>query len=259
MIQSTLQESGAGHTEAAFAGGVVTLMVKNVPSAYTWKALLADIGQHCDIRYCDMLHLPVHTKRRCNVGYAFISFTHALAAQKCRTAMSGRSWSLTQKNKACVICDAHLQGISANLANFVLGNEKSRCLSLDVPMVFSRGQPLHLADAVREYCDEAVVREMWRKCSDVGRGDLEAHADARGASPTPVRRNRHGAGCEKTCVVDHGFRSTSALASERCQSMGVPESETSSDKANQPQAERMLRLQSDALQGQLRVALRISL
>ena len=34
-------------------------MVKNVPCVYTWKALLADISEHCDLQCCDMLHLPV--------------------------------------------------------------------------------------------------------------------------------------------------------------------------------------------------------
>ena len=102
--------------------------------------------------------------------------------------------------------------------------------SMDAPMVFSRGQRLHLVDAVRKHCDEAVVREMWRKCGEVSR-DRGAHADGGGASTTSARRNCDGTGCRKTCVVDHGFSSTSAPASERCQSMSVPESETSSDKA----------------------------
>lgn len=56
-MQSIAQMTEAGHQGAP-------LMIKNIPDKYNLNALLVEIVEHCDLRDCDMLHLPFNEKRR---------------------------------------------------------------------------------------------------------------------------------------------------------------------------------------------------
>lgn len=153
--------------------GVLTLLVKNVPIFYTTKGLLTEFSQHCDTQSCSMLHLPLRSNRRRNAGYAFITFTHTFAAQQCAYTMSGRAWSLAQKQSYCTIAPAHLQGTTANLTSFVLNNEKKRLQT--PPLVLSNGQQNDFAEAVRIHCAESVLRELQRKCNDSKKQNIMNH------------------------------------------------------------------------------------
>lgn len=233
---------------------IVTLMIKNVPASYNSKALLQELHEYCDLRYCDMLHLPIDTKRRCNVGYAFVNFTLALAAQRCVKNMSGRSWSLAHSRKCCVIVAAHHQGLSANLANFVENNEMSRFQPPYAPRVFSNCQPLTFVDAVREHCDESVVQVLLRKCWDFGERDRGAPA-------------HDGKRCRQSRVVDHSASApqvfpavlSQAVEPTRAVSMEGVAYRDVSVQANPLCAGRMSRSHADVVERRPRAVLRISL
>jgi hypothetical protein len=274
MVQSTAQMTGTGFFEAALPYGNVTLMVKNVPATYSAKALLTELTLHCDLRFCDMLHLPIDTKRRCNVGYAFVNFTHAFAAQECATRLSGQSWTLARKRKCCEIRGAHLQGIPANLTQFVMNNDEvARFQPPYAPVVFSSGQPLNFIEAVRIYCEESVVRELRRKCGDPEARYRGAPAGRSGALSSLIRCSSDAVWLKMACVADHDLQSTSASASEEGEDQGVLSSqilsvmEQSSAESEEVESGEGAAVhasplddvsQAHVLQGQLRVLLRLS-
>jgi len=206
----------AGSEYLAVEGSFFTLMVNNIPLSYTAKALLIEIGQHCDLQFCDMLHLPIDAKRRCNIGHAFINFTHKLAAQNFVSAMSGRLWSLAQKQKYCTISVAHIQGRTAHIANFVLNNEKSRLQPPYAPLVFFCGQPVDFEEAARMCCEESVVLHMQQKNAECEEPEVE------GAQVVPVsQQNSAESRSQKVRLHSSCRKSRNPSSEERSSSVEV--------------------------------------
>jgi len=145
--------------------GVETLMIRNLPRGYSAETLLTELGHSCDVASCNMVHLPWHSRRASNIGYAFINFADTEAAQRCQLVMSGRRWRLAEKKRVCRLVSAHVQGISANLAQYVFSAEKVCLEPPYAPIVFVKGHPVDLAAAVEAFCDVSVSQHMHLNCA----------------------------------------------------------------------------------------------
>uniref|UniRef100_A0A6T9HNP2 RRM domain-containing protein n=1 Tax=Noctiluca scintillans TaxID=2966 RepID=A0A6T9HNP2_NOCSC len=145
--------------------GVETLMIRNLPRGYSAETLLTELGHSCDVASCNMVHLPWHSRRASNIGYAFVNFADTEAAQRCQLVMSGRRWRLAEKKRVCRVVSAHVQGISANLAQYVFSAEKVCLEPPYAPIVFVKGHPVDLAAAVHAFCDVSVSQHMHLNCA----------------------------------------------------------------------------------------------
>lgn len=149
----------------ALSNGMVSVMMRNIPRLCTADDILIEMGECFALEHCCLLHLPWDTKRRSNIGFAFITFSHAEAAEDCFRAMSGRSWTVARgKTKKCRIVPASLQGVAAQLSKYVLTAEESWLFhSPYAPLVFSEGKRIGLSEAIQIYVDPPIRDELLRR------------------------------------------------------------------------------------------------
>jgi len=149
----------------ALSRGMVSVMMRNIPRLCTADDILMEMGECFALEDCCLLHLPWDTKRRSNIGFAFITFSHAEAAEECFRAMSGRSWTVARgKPKKCRIVPASLQGVAAQLQKYVLTAEESWLFHPPyAPLVFSEGKRIGLSEAIQLYVDPPIRDVLlWR-------------------------------------------------------------------------------------------------
>lgn len=115
-----------------------TLMVRNIPNAYT-RGMLVDEMEFLGFSFeYDFLYLPIDRSTQWNVGYAFVNFVSAAAARRCREAMAGYTFRCYPhgSGKVTQVSVAHLQGLDANLEYYsktavqCAGSEATRPLLL---------------------------------------------------------------------------------------------------------------------------------
>lgn len=192
---SSLGEMAAQYQgpDAPLAENLVTVMIRNVPKRYTVEGLLIELSLRCRLEECCLLHLPC-SKGDFNIGYAFVTFSTPEAAQTCFYAMSGQSWTSCKNSKQCRVVPARVQGVSANLEQYVQNLGGSRYLhSPYAPLVFSQGRRCGLMEAVKMYCGVSLYEEMRQKCFC----EWDGHGVCAGPSAqVPGDEER----CQKTCV-----------------------------------------------------------
>lgn len=138
--------------------------MQKVPRRCTAEAVLKEIGSCVDLEDCCLLHLPWDLKRLSNIGFAFISFSSPEAAQRCFQAMSCRTWSSGRKHEVIRIVPARVQGVAANLREFVQNANDGRMFHPPfAPYVFSQGTRLELTEAIRMHFDSPLSEEMVQK------------------------------------------------------------------------------------------------
>jgi len=93
-------------------GGVTTVMVQNIPTKLgdqDLEDLLEEVGLSGDF---DFVSIP--RTRRSNLGYAFVNFRTAGAAENCRRTLDGRHLG-GAAHKVCRVVPAHLQGCTHSM------------------------------------------------------------------------------------------------------------------------------------------------
>lgn len=129
------------------AAGVTTLMLRNLPRAYTVDAVLKELRAINLMDYVDFVYMPWGVRRETNISYMFVNFVTTEHALQCFFALSGQTWSLVETQKRCRIVPAHVQGIAANLSNYLSACPKDQDAAF-APLLFNRGQRLDLDDVI---------------------------------------------------------------------------------------------------------------
>mmetsp|Transcript_120559 Transcript_120559/g.257454 ORF Transcript_120559/g.257454 Transcript_120559/m.257454 type:complete len:327 (+) Transcript_120559:109-1089(+) len=110
-------------------GPPTTLMIRNIPNAYSQQDLIAELEDLGFAGTFDFFYMPIdhgrhrhHGTRRSasNVGYAFVNFLEPTMAEKCIAMLQDRHFQRNGKvfNKTAVVSVAHIQGLEANRAHY---------------------------------------------------------------------------------------------------------------------------------------------
>jgi len=111
-------ENLEAHANVPAAGGVTTMMLRNIPNKYTQNTLLQEIDDLGFSGTYDFFYLPMDVHNRSNVGYAFINFLSPPDAERFRRIFSDHRFQRFQSRKISSVCTAHVQGLDANLRHF---------------------------------------------------------------------------------------------------------------------------------------------
>jgi len=129
---------------------ITTLMLRNIPNKYTQNALMQEINGMGFSGTFDFFYLPMDIHNRSNVGYAFINFLVSEEAHRFRSSFVGHEFQRFRSRKVGTVCDAHLQGLAANIRHF-----QHRAVSMSRndqyrPAVLRGNQRVKFEDAVAE-------------------------------------------------------------------------------------------------------------
>jgi hypothetical protein len=75
-----------------------TVMIKNVPNKYSQRALLDVIDVNHSGKY-DFFYLPIDFRNKCNLGYAFLNFTHPIYIVDFVVEFAGKRWDRYNSEK----------------------------------------------------------------------------------------------------------------------------------------------------------------
>ena len=75
-----------------------TIMIKNIPNKFDQRMLLSMIAENYKNKY-DFLYLPIDFQNKCNVGYAFLNFTHSLFVVPFYEEINGQKWTKYNSEK----------------------------------------------------------------------------------------------------------------------------------------------------------------
>lgn len=107
-------------------------MLKNIPNSITLGSLMLTIRKQFEGVF-DLVYLPMDFKvvrddqNKCSLGYAFINFINANAAQRFNSVFSGHRWNVKSSAKVASfeqiaeVREAKLQGRGALLLHFRRG------------------------------------------------------------------------------------------------------------------------------------------
>ena len=94
-----------------------TIMVRNIPMKYTQQMVMSEIEETFSGLY-DFFYLPMDSRRKCAVGYAFINFRAAITGATFYAHFNGRNWPRARSNKKCNISYGRIQGKKALIEHF---------------------------------------------------------------------------------------------------------------------------------------------
>jgi len=122
----------------------VTLMLRNIPNKYSQESLLEDLEEYR--ASVDFLYLPTDFKRSSslgrssNLGYAFLNFAHAAAAEAFVAEFNGRRLPrFPHSPKMLVVQCARVQGQAANIERFRSSSVMGVLDDHNKPMLFEAG------------------------------------------------------------------------------------------------------------------------
>ena len=97
-------------------------MVKNIPNKYNQETLLEEFSVNYENKF-DFFYLPIDKdvnsffiQHDCNVGYAFVNFTHPHYLKQFYVQFHNKKWKKYKSPKICNISYARYQG-TLELAN----------------------------------------------------------------------------------------------------------------------------------------------
>jgi len=99
---------------------VTTLMIRNIPNAYTRAMFVTEIDALGLTGTYDFLYLPIDKNTEWNVGYAFVNFLTPEKASECNRLLTNHTFRCFEHNSAKItkISPAHIQGLEKNLAYY---------------------------------------------------------------------------------------------------------------------------------------------
>jgi len=169
-----------------------TLMLRNIPNKYSQRMLLNVIEVNHKGKF-DLLYLPIDSKNRCNVGYAFINFTSYRHVPAFYEEFRGKKWDRFNSDKIAQINYARIQGKETLIAHFSNSSLADQDESMQ-PAIFSS--------------DGRGIREPFcRPPGAVPRN--EPRGEARDGTPPKRDHSSRDHGHREQGQRDHGFRDRS--------------------------------------------------
>jgi len=98
--------------------GKTTAMIRNIPSCYTQKDLLAELDARGWDETYDFFYLPFDQQKKTNCGYGFMNFKDPSLAAALHQALDGAQLAKGRGRKRLQVVPAVVQGYSANLEHF---------------------------------------------------------------------------------------------------------------------------------------------
>ena len=96
-------------------GQVTTLMIRNLPIRANVNKLFEHLDELGFRGQYDYVHFPVDIRTRLRMGYAFVNFSDAEAATRCKEAIKGTQLRGTLSPKTIAATAATHQGVDANI------------------------------------------------------------------------------------------------------------------------------------------------
>lgn len=136
---------------AAPPAEITTVMFRQIPCRYTQGSLLREVDAAGFCGCYDFFYLPMDTKNKTSVGYAFINFLHAADAKRFMTEMQGHRFQRHPSDKVGVVSAAHVQGLRRNVEHFarsaVLRARDVKCR----PIVLQQGFKRNFLELLAEF------------------------------------------------------------------------------------------------------------
>jgi hypothetical protein len=73
---------------------------------------LEEFNKNFKVKF-DFFYLPIDYNNSCNIGYAFINFTHAKFIYSFYNEFNGKKWNKFNSEKICSLTYARIQGTGA--------------------------------------------------------------------------------------------------------------------------------------------------
>jgi hypothetical protein len=98
---------------------ITTLMIRGIPNKCSQRELIAEL-ESVGLQGCfDFLYIPLDLRTMSNVGFAFVNFVHPSHAAHCMEVLPKHHFRRHRKaGKGVTVCDAHMQGLEANLRHY---------------------------------------------------------------------------------------------------------------------------------------------
>lgn len=150
MVPKLIDLQACANENKANGIAVTTLMLRNIPNKYAQNTLMREINALGFESSYDFFYLPMDVHNRSNVGYAFINFIDEAETKRFRATFSSHEFERFKSRKVASICNAHLQGLDANIHHF-----QHRAVALArndqyLPAVFRDQKRVKFEDAVAE-------------------------------------------------------------------------------------------------------------
>eukprot|EP00444_Apocalathium_aciculiferum_P007179 CAMPEP_0183391138 /NCGR_PEP_ID=MMETSP0370-20130417/6251_1 /TAXON_ID=268820 /ORGANISM="Peridinium aciculiferum, Strain PAER-2" /LENGTH=277 /DNA_ID=CAMNT_0025570815 /DNA_START=56 /DNA_END=889 /DNA_ORIENTATION=- len=128
--------------------GMTTLMIRNIPVAYTQDLLVFEWHQTANF---DFLYLPKSTAGQMNMGYAFINFITEEDANNFKATWHKQCLAQFTSHKPLNISFADVQGIRSNVLQ--LKKKRVRCMEIRQcePIILKGGRLVALAEAIESF------------------------------------------------------------------------------------------------------------
>lgn len=119
MAGSTRPRGRKGGKAPVDWAGKTTVMIRNIPSVYSQKDLIAEVSRRGFAGSFDFFYLPMDFAKSANAGYAFANFVDVASVSALRKEFDGKRLELAPTStKLIQVVPATLQGYDANFAHF---------------------------------------------------------------------------------------------------------------------------------------------
>ncbi|CAL1147862.1 unnamed protein product [Cladocopium goreaui] len=134
-----------------------TVMLRNIPNRYSQVGLLKEINAAGFTDSYDFFYLPMDTKNRTNVGYAFINFLTSQDLDRFMTYFAGYVFPNCPTPKAARVSLAHIQGFIENIRHFSNRAVSHSRNSQYRPIVIHKGTRMDISEAYDLLCTVQAV------------------------------------------------------------------------------------------------------